>query len=251
MITTRIIPCLDCRSGRVVKGVKFSNLRDSGDPVELATRYEAEGADELVLLDISATIEARYAQLHTIEQVRRALSIPLTVGGGVQDEADIARLLEAGADKVSINTAAVSNPELIARAAKRFGAQCTVVAIDAERHASNTWQIRVRSGSQKTPLEAVSWAQACNVRGAGEILLTSFDRDGTGNGYDLELLSRLSSAVSIPVIASGGARDATDLLAAVRAGASAVLAASMFHEKRVSIYDAKKFLSENGVTVRI
>jgi imidazole glycerol-phosphate synthase subunit HisF len=252
MLTRRIIPCLDVRDGRVVKGVRFQGLRDAGDPAELASRYEAEGADEITLLDVSATPEGRATATDTVSRVRRVLSIPLTVGGGVRREEDAARLLDSGADKVGVNTAAVERPELIRECAARFGAQCIVVAIDAVRVDPRplSWNVVVRSGSDRTPVDAVGWARLAADLGAGEILLTSWDRDGTRAGYDLELIRAVSCAVRVPVIASGGAARPEHLLEALRAGAEAALAASIFHDREFTVGGVKAFLSSNGVEVR-
>lgn len=252
MLKSRIIPCLDVNDGRVVKGVKFQNLRDAGSPVELAAHYEAQGADELVVLDVSATRQARLAMLETIEDVRKQLSIPLTVGGGVGSIEDAGRLLGAGADKVSINSAAVRNPDLVNEMADRFGAQCTVVAIDAKRDTSKEafWQVMTRSGTQGEPLDAAKWAGEAQQRGAGEILLTSFDRDGTRSGYDLELMDAVVAACSLPVIASGGADSVQHMVEAFDHGAHAVLAASIFHDKNMTVGDVKRDLAALGVEVR-
>jgi imidazoleglycerol phosphate synthase cyclase subunit len=249
MVTTRVIPCLDVHDGRVVKGVKFQGLRDAGDPAERAEVYERQGADEIALLDVSATLESRAARLETVRRVRERLSIPLTVGGGVRQTADAEALLEAGADKVSVNTAAVERPELLAEMAERFGRQCTVIAIDAVRAASG-WETIVRSGRDSTGVDAVSWAREATRDHAGEILLTSWDRDGTRSGYELELLSRVAAAVGVPVIASGGASAPADLLAALEAGADAVLAASIFHDGNYSIGQVKTYLQSQGVRIR-
>ena len=252
MLMHRIIACLDVRDGRVVKGVRFQNLRDSGDPAELARRYQQEGADEITLLDISATPQGRSTAVETVAKVRAALAIPLTVGGGVRTEQDAARLLSAGADKVAINTAAVLQPDLISRCADRFGSQCIVIAIDAARTATNTgWFVRTRSGENKTPLDAVAWAAQSAAAGAGEVLLTSWDRDGTRSGYDLELTRAVASTVSIPVIASGGAAHPQHLLEAINAGADAVLAAGIFHDGDWTVNQVKKFLQTNRVEVRL
>ena len=249
MLTKRIIPCLDCKDGRVVKGIKFQNLRDSGDPAELAHLYEEQGADEIVILDVAATPNERANQIETIHSVRKLLHIPLTVGGGVREVNDAKRLLDAGADKVSVNTAAVNNPEMLTQMANAFGRQCTVLAIDAIRAATG-WQVVVRSGSTNTGKDVIVWAKEAQDLGAGEILLTSFDRDGTREGYDLELLSAVSSAVNIPVIASGGANSPEHLLAAFNAGADAVLAASIFHEGDYTVKELKSFLNKAGVAIR-
>jgi len=252
MLTRRIIPCLDVRDGRVVKGVRFQGLRDAGDPVELAARYESEGADEIALLDIAATPDARATSAETVARIRRALSIPLTVGGGIREADDAARLLDAGADKVGINTAAVRRPDLIRQCADRFGSQCVVVAVDGARTPGepDRWTVRVRSGADLTAIDAVDWAQTAQDLGAGEILLTSWDRDGTRTGYDLDLTRAVAAAVNIPVIASGGAAKPRDLLDALNAGAEAVLAASMFHDGEFTIGAVKRFLSSQSVEIR-
>jgi len=249
MLTVRIIPCLDVRGGRVVKGVRFSNLRDAGDPAELAALYEEQGADELVLLDVSATAEGRSTHLECVRRVRACLSIPLTVGGGVRSVEDASALLEAGADKVSLNTAAVSHPELLSEMARRFGSQCTVLALDAAA-AGQGWIVVVRSGRERTAADAVCWARQATELGAGEILLTSWDRDGTRSGYDLALLTAISGAVGVPVIASGGANSPEHLVEAVRAGAAAVLAASIFHDRDTTVGQLKDALAAAGVEVR-
>lgn len=250
MLTARVIPCLDVKDGRVVKGVRFENLRDSGSPKELAARYEAEGADELVILDIAATRETRSTRLDTVHAVRAALSLPLTVGGGVRSVAAAGELLDAGADKVSVNTAAVERPELVSEIAEKLGAQCAVVAIDATRTPSGAFEVIVRSGSKRTALDAVEWAREAARRGAGEILLTSVDRDGTQSGYDLGLVAAVARAVSVPVIASGGAAEPRHLLDALRAGADAVLAASMFHDGAFTVAEVKRVLAAGGRPVR-
>ncbi|MBL0927234.1 MAG: imidazole glycerol phosphate synthase subunit HisF [Phycisphaerales bacterium] len=250
-LMTRIIPCLDVNAGRVVKGVRFTNLRDAGDPAELAAAYEAQGADELVILDVSATPEGRANAAETVRAVRRVLSIPLTVGGGVRAAEDAGRLLDAGADKVGVNTAAVERPELIAEIASRFGAQCAVLALDAARNTDGAgWRVVTRSGTRHTTLDAAAWAARAAALGAGEILLTSFDRDGTRSGYDLDLLQAVSAAAGVPVIASGGADSAGHMLAALRAGASAVLAASIFHDGVHTVGALKNELAAQGVAVR-
>lgn len=252
MLTRRVIPCLDVRDGRVVKGVRFQNLRDSGDPAELAAAYEAAGADEITLLDVSATPEARRSALGVVAAVRSVLSIPLTVGGGVRSVDDAERLLAAGADKVGINTAAVHSPELLARCADRFGVQCIVLAIDAARTTSlvPSWTVVVRSGTNRTDLDAVRWAAAGAELGAGEILLTSWDRDGTRSGYDLNLIRAVARAVPIPVIASGGAATSEHLRQAIEAGADAVLAAGIFHDGVTTVSSIKSELAACGVEVR-
>lgn len=251
MITPRIIPCLDVRDGRVVKGVKFQGLRDAGDPRELAARYEEQGADELVLLDVSATKEGRAANIETIKEVRRELSIPLTVGGGVRRLEDARVLLEAGADKVSVNTAAVENPELLSAMAEEFGCQCTVLAIDAQGRAEGGWTVVVRSGSEDVGWDAVEWARRGEELGAGEVLLTSWDRDGTHEGYDLELLGAVSRTVRVPVIASGGASGPDHMADALKDGADAVLAASIFHFGTFTVASLKAELLARGVGVRL
>lgn len=251
MLKNRIIPCLDVRDGRVVKGVQFQNLRDAGDPVELAVAYEAQGADELVLLDVSATAEGRRAQCETIRRVRRELGIALTVGGGIRTVDDVRWLLEAGADKVSINTAAVDEPERIALMAEQFGVQCTVLAIDAQLNEAKTgWTVLTHAGTITANLDVLQWAVEAVGLGAGEILLTSWDRDGTQSGYDLELLRSVRSAVNVPIIASGGASNADDLQQAFEAGADAVLAASIFHDRHFTVNDLKAQLASANVEVR-
>ena len=247
----RVIPCLDVKAGRVVKGVKFQNLRDAGDPVEAAARYAAEGADELVVLDVSATPEARANAAETVAAVRAVLDIPLTVGGGVRTIDDARRLLDVGADKVGVNTAAVRRPELVRELAETFGRQCTVVAIDAARREDNTgWEVVVTSGTERTGIDAVEWARTCAQHGAGEILLTSWDRDGTGDGYDVGLLAAVCQAVTIPVIASGGAKTTEHLVEGLRTGATAVLAATIFHDRHTGVDDVKRALRARGVSVR-
>ncbi|MEQ8766774.1 MAG: imidazole glycerol phosphate synthase subunit HisF [Planctomycetota bacterium] len=246
---SRIIPCLDVRDGRVVKGVKFQGLRDAGSPAELASEYERQGADEIVILDVAATPEGRGHQLGTVRAVRQVLSIPLTVGGGVRRVEDAAALLGAGADKVGVNTAAVTEPGLVSELSRRFGAQCTVVAIDA-RGNDNGWEVVVRSGKEGTGRNAVEWAKEVVGRGAGEILLTSWDRDGTRSGYELDLLAAVSSAVHVPVIASGGAATPEHLVEALNAGADAVLAASIFHDGDTTVGALKGELARAGIEVR-
>lgn len=254
MLKKRIVPCLDVKAGRVVKGVKFQNLRDAGDPAELAERYEAEGADEVVFLDISASQEERATTLDVVCRTAERLFIPLTVGGGVRSPDDFQRLLSAGADKVSVNSAAVADPGLLRPASERFGAQCVVVAIDAKRRATDngaSWEVFTHGGSRATGLDAVQWAKRVEVEGAGEILLTSMDRDGTRAGYDLELLKAVTSAVHIPVIASGGAGRVDHLFAALtEGGADAALAASIFHDREISVSEAKRQLVAKGVALR-
>ena len=250
MPAARIIPCLDCRDGRVVKGVQFQGLRDAGDPAELAALYEAQGADELVLLDVSATPEGRGNALATVQRVRAALSIPLTVGGGVRAVADVTRLLEAGADKVSVNTAAVRTPQILHDIATRHGSQCAVLALDAAALGDGRWQVVVQSGRERTGLDVIDWARTATDHGAGEILLTSWDRDGTRSGYDIALLQAVCRAVAVPVIASGGAATPDDLCVALQAGADAVLAASMFHDGDFTVADVKAKLAAAGIWVR-
>lgn len=253
MLTARLIPCLDVKDGRVVKGVRFSGLRDAGCPWELAAAYEAQGADELTLLDVSATSEGRRAALHTVAQVRAGLSIPLTVGGGVRSVDDAAALLQAGADKVAVNSAAVARPELLSELAERFGRQCVVLALDAALRLCGApgWEVVVASGKQRTGRDAVAWAQEALALGAGEVLLTSWDRDGTRAGYDLPLLRAVSTAVHVPVVASGGASGPQHLWEALDAGADAVLAASIFHDGDHTVADLKAYLAARGVAVRV
>ena len=255
MLAKRIIPCLDVTAGRVVKGVNFVQLRDAGDPVEIARRYDGEGADELTFLDITASSDARDILLHMIEAVAECVFIPLTVGGGVRKVEDVRRLLNAGADKISINTAAVLNPQLVAEASGRFGAQCIVVAIDARRRAAGDpaqgWEVFTHGGRTATGLDAIDWARRVTELGAGEILLTSMDRDGTKAGFDLELTRAVSDAVSVPVIASGGVGSLQHLADGITIGrADAVLAASIFHYGEYSVREAKAFLAGQGITMR-
>jgi cyclase len=246
-----VIPCLDVDAGRVVKGTRFVDLRDAGDPVELAARYDAEGADELVFLDITATVEGRGATLEVIARTAEQVFIPLTVGGGVRSEEDVRTLLRAGADKVAINTAAVREPDLLTRCAERFGTQCIVIAIDARRSGSG-WEVYVDAGRTPTGLDAVAWAEEATARrGAGEVLLTSMDRDGTGEGYDLELLRAVADAVPVPVVASGGAGRLEHFAEALTDGrADAVLAASRFHFEELTIAAVKEHLASRGIPVR-
>ncbi|MGB9886196.1 MAG: imidazole glycerol phosphate synthase subunit HisF [Moorellales bacterium] len=251
MLTKRIIPCLDVDRGRVVKGTQFVNLRDAGDPVELAGHYDREGADELVFLDITASAEDRDIMREVVWRTAGEVFIPFTVGGGLRSLEDIRRILEAGADKVSLNTAAVQNPNLVAEAARRFGSQCIVVAIDARRCGPDRWEVYTHGGRRPTGIDAVAWARQVEELGAGEILLTSMDRDGTKDGYDLELTRAVSRAVSIPVIASGGAGTLEHLWEALVLGeADAVLAASIFHYGEYTIRQAKEYLAQKGVRVR-
>ncbi|HLZ23807.1 MAG TPA: imidazole glycerol phosphate synthase subunit HisF [Ktedonobacterales bacterium] len=252
MLTKRIIPCLDIAAGRVVKGTRFLHLRDVGDPVELAERYEAEGADELVLLDITAANDARAAALDVLRRAAGRVFIPVTLGGGMRSVADMRAALNAGADKVSINTAAVANPTLISDAARAFGTQCVVLAVDVRRSgaAPSGWEVVTHGGRQPTGRDALAWLREGAGRGAGEILLTSMDRDGTHSGYDLELLAATSAAVSLPLIASGGAGSPDHLCAALRAGADAALAASIFHDGLFTIGETKDALASAGLAVR-
>ena len=251
-LAARVIPCLDVDAGRVVKGTKFVDLRDAGDPVELAARYDREGADELVFLDITATVEGRESTYEVITRTAEQVFIPLTVGGGVRAEDDVRRLLRAGADKVALNTAAVREPALLARCAERFGTQCIVAAIDARRVGSNgSWEVVVEAGRTPAGRDAVEWAAEAAELGAGEILLTSMDRDGTGEGYDLELLRAVSDAVSVPLVASGGAGAKEHFAdALLDGGADAVLAASRFHFEEISLADVKAHLASRGIPVR-
>ena len=249
MLARRIIPCLDVAGGRVVKGVHFTSLRDAGDPVEQATRYDAEGADELVFLDISASHEARETTLEMVGRVAESIFIPFTVGGGIRAVADAGAALRAGADKVSVNTAAVRDPSLVSRLAESFGTQCDVAAEDLKRIRGRL-AVMVNRGREETPLEAIEWIRHLEVLGAGEILLTSMDRDGTGIGYDLPLLSAASAAVSIPVIASGGAGRLEHLAEAFEAGAHGVLAATIFHFQGSTLPEARAYLAGRGYPVR-
>ena len=250
MLTCRVIPCLDTTDGRVVKGIRFRELRDVGSPVELAAGYERDGADELVLLDVTATTGSRDHALDTVRAIRRVLSIPLTVGGGIRNIEDAVAVLEAGADKVAVNSAAFRDPELIAELSERFGSQCVTLSIDAAA-AGNGWVVVVRAGTEPTARSAVDWARAGMMWGAGEILLTSIDRDGTRSGYQTGLVQSVASQVSVPVVASGGARTPEDMVAAVAAGADAVLAASMFHDGDATIAETKQVLRAAGVEVRL
>lgn len=268
MLSKRIIPCLDVKDGRVVKGVNFVDLRDAGDPVEVAQRYDAEGADELTFLDITASHERRKIILDVVRRTAETVFMPLTVGGGVREIQDIRNLLNAGADKVSINTAAVSRPEFVKEAAERFGAQCIVVAIDAKRqtaeinrqqatgngHQSDeplSWEVYIHGGRTPTGLDAIEWAQRMEAYGAGEILLTSMDRDGTKEGYDIPLTRAIAEAVTIPVIASGGVGNLQHIYEGLTAGgADAALAASIFHYQEYTVRQCKDFLAERGVRIR-
>lgn len=252
-LAKRIIPCLDVDAGRVVKGVNFVDIRDAGDPIEIARRYDVEGADEVTFLDITASSDDRETMVHVVEQVAEQVFIPLTVGGGIRTFEDIRRMLNAGADKVAINTAAVHNPEIIDQASSRVGSQCIVVAIDAKRKGDGGgWEVYTHGGRKPTGIDAIGWAKKMNELGAGEILLTSMDRDGTKIGFDLELTSAVSDAVSIPVIASGGVGNLDHLAEGVLRGrADAVLAASIFHFGEYTIEQAKQHMQAAGVEVRL
>ncbi|MTI59675.1 MAG: imidazole glycerol phosphate synthase subunit HisF [Firmicutes bacterium] len=251
MLTKRIIPCLDVKDGRVVKGVNFVNLRDEGDPVDLASFYDQAGADELVFLDITASHEERSIMLNIVKETASRVFIPFTIGGGIRTINDMREILLAGADKVSINSAAIKNPQLIADGAARFGSQCIVLAIDARRRDKNDWEVYTRGGRNATGLNAVDWAIKGEEMGAGEILLTSMDADGTKDGYDLDLLKTISETVNIPVIASGGAGKPSHLRDALVVGkADAVLAASIFHEKEYTVKEIKDYLANEGLPIR-
>ena len=255
-LAKRIIPCLDVDNGRVVKGVKFVDIRDAGDPVEIAKRYDQQGADELTFLDITASSDERETMVHVVEEVAGEVFIPLTVGGGIRQSADIRRMLNAGADKVAINTAAVHKPEFVKEAAQRFGSQCIVVAIDAKQVSAQDeplrWEIFTHGGRKATGIDAVEWAQRMVNYGAGEILLTSMDRDGTKQGFDLALTRAISDAVSVPVIASGGVGTLQHLVDGIKEGhADAVLAASIFHFAEYSIEEAKRAMAAQGIEVRL
>jgi imidazole glycerol-phosphate synthase subunit HisF len=255
-LAKRIIPCLDVDNGRVVKGVQFVDIRDAGDPVEVAKRYNEEGADEVTFLDITASHEGRDTTVHTVERMASEVFIPLTVGGGIRKIEDIRRMLNAGADKVGINSAAVSNPDFVKAAADRFGAQCIVVAIDAKQVSGPgeplRWEIFTHGGRKPTGIDAVEWAKRMTAYGAGEILLTSMDRDGTKNGFDLKLTRAISDAVSVPVIASGGVGNLQHLAdGVIEGGADAVLAASIFHFGEYSVPEAKQYLRSRGIEVRL
>ena len=249
-VAKRIIPCLDVDQGRVVKGVNFLDIRDAGDPIEVAKRYDHEGADEITMLDITASHETRETTYKTVESIASQVFIPLTVGGGVRKLDDIKKLLRSGADKVSINTSAVENPDFIKEAADKFGSQCIVVAVDAKA-TSNSWEVVTYGGRNRTGLDALEWTQQVTEFGAGEILLTSMDRDGTKEGFDNKLVSRVSSGVSIPVIASGGVGNLDHLVDGIKiGGAEAVLAASIFHYSEYSIRQAKEAMRDAGINVR-
>ena len=251
MLKTRIIPCLDVKNGRVVKGINFIDLIDAGDPTEQAKLYSEEGADEICFLDISASIEKRKTMINIVEKTAEQVFIPLTVGGGINEISDIRSLLKAGADKISINTAAILNENLIKESAERFGSQCIVAAVDAKKHGSD-WLVYSHGGTKKTNINALLWVETLQKLGAGEILLTSMDRDGTKDGFDLELIKKTSDILQIPVIASGGVGELKHFKeGVVKGGASAVLAASVFHFAEFSIKEVKVFLNENNIPVRI
>ena len=252
MLTKRIIPCLDVTAGRVVKGINFVGLQDAGDPVEVAERYNEQGADELTFLDITATSDGRDLILPIIEAVASKVFIPLTVGGGVRATQDVRRLLNAGADKVSMNSSAVANPELVSDASAHYGSQCIVVAIDAKQTAPKRWEVFTHGGRKGTGIDAIEWAREVAKRGAGEILLTSMDRDGTKDGFDLELTAAVSKAVPVPVIASGGVGGLQDLVDGIQIGrADAVLAASIFHYGQHSVQEAKQYMAKQGIAIRL
>ena len=252
MLTKRIIPCLDVTAGRVVKGINFVGLQDAGDPVEIAQRYNEQGADELTFLDITATSDGRDLILPIIEAVASKVFIPLTVGGGVREVSDVRRLLNAGADKVSMNSSAVANPDLVSDASAHYGSQCIVVAIDAKQTTPNSWEVFTHGGRKATGIDVIEWAKEVANRGAGEILLTSMDRDGTKDGFDLKLTAAVSHAVPVPVIASGGVGDLQDLVDGVQVGkADAVLAASIFHYGQHTIDEAKQYMANHGIPIRL
>ena len=252
MLAKRIIPCLDVTDGRVVKGVNFLELRDAGDPVEIARRYDEQGADELTFLDITATSDERDLILHIIEKVAEQVFIPLTVGGGVREVADVRRLLNAGADKVSMNSSAVARPDLISESSAKYGAQCIVVAIDAKQTSPGRWEVFTHGGRTATGMDVVTWATEVAKRGAGEILLTSMNRDGSKDGFDLALTAAVSDAVSVPVIASGGVGNLQHLVDGITKGhADAVLAASIFHYGEYTVQQAKEYMAAQGIPVRI
>ena len=247
----RIIPCLDVKDGRVVKGVNFVGLQDAGDPVEVAKRYDEEGADEITFLDITATYEKRDTIVDIVQEVAKEVFIPLTVGGGIRKLEDIYALLNVGCDKVSINSSAVKNPDFIDEAAKRFGSQCIVVAIDVKRQPDKSWHVYIAGGREDTGIDAIKWANEVVKRGAGEILVTSMDADGTKNGYDNEIISLLSDMLNVPIIASGGAGTMEHIRDTFLSGADAALAASIFHYKEIDIMDLKRYLKEEGIPVRL
>jgi cyclase len=251
-LAKRIIPCLDVTAGRVVKGVNFLELRDAGDPIEIARRYDEQGADEITFLDITATSDGRGLILDIIEAVASQVFIPLTVGGGVRAVDDVRRLLNAGADKVGINSSAISNPQLVFDASQKYGSQCIVVAIDAKKASDGRWEVFTHGGRKATGLDAIEWAKKMESLGAGEILLTSMDRDGTKSGFDLDLTRSVSDAISIPVIASGGVGGLQDLADGVKLGrADAVLAASIFHYGQHTVQEAKRFMTDQGIPMRL
>ena len=251
MLVKRIVPCLDVNKGRVVKGIKFLNLKDAGDPVETACRYNKNGADEIVFLDITASYEERKTIVDVVRKTAEKVFIPLTVGGGIRTISDMAEILFNGADKVSVNTAAVKNPMLIKKGSKRFGSQCIVLAVDAKRTGKNKWEVYINGGRTPTGIDVIYWVKKAVKLGAGEILLTSIDADGTKQGYDIELNKAVSESVSVPVIASGGAGSPEHMLKVLREGkADAVLAASIFHYKEYSIESVKKYLAKHGIPVR-
>lgn len=251
MLTNRIIPCLDIKNGRTVKGVNFEGLRDAGDPIELVQRYSDEGADELVFLDISATNEKRRTLIDLVRRISKVISIPFTVGGGIASVDEISDLLHAGADKVSLNSSIVRNPDLITEASEQFGVQCIVAAIDAKKTGSS-WSVFVKAGTENTGLDAIEWAKEVTRRGAGEILLTSMDKDGTKSGFDLNLLRKVSDAASVPLIASGGAGTIEHCIDAILIGkADAVLAASIFHFKEIEIHALKQAMDASKIPVRL
>ena len=253
MVALRLIPCLDVANGRVVKGVNFVNLRDAGDPVELASFYSEEGADELVFLDIKATFENRKTLIELVSRTAKTVKIPFTVGGGINSIDSINELLRAGADKISINSSAVENPELIKKSSEKFGSQCIVVAIDARKkeNASNAWEVYVKGGRENTGIDAISWAKKVEKFGAGEILLTSMDGDGTQKGYDLDLTKTVANSINIPVIASGGAGCLNDIYEVfIKANASAALLASLLHDKKITIEEIKSFLMKKKLLIR-
>lgn len=250
MLTKRIIPCLDIKNGRTVKGVNFEGLRDAGDPVELAKRYSDEGADELVFLDITATLEKRKTLVELVKRIAKEINIPFTVGGGIKSTEEIEELLKAGADKVSLNSSIVKNPDLINKASAAFGAQAIVAAVDARQN-GNRWNVYIKGGTEDTGLDALKWMEETEQRGAGEILLTSMDRDGTKSGFDIELLKKINNRVRIPVIASGGAGSVQHCIDAVKLGnADAVLAASIFHFREIEIHDLKTQMTQSGIEIR-
>ncbi|UAY37937.1 imidazole glycerol phosphate synthase subunit HisF [Moraxella osloensis] len=252
MLAKRIIPCLDVDNGRVVKGVQFVDIKDAGDPVEVAQRYNEQGADEITFLDITATHHGRDTTYHTVERMAETVFVPLTVGGGVRKVDDIRHLLNAGADKVSINSAAIFNPEFVGEAAARFGSQCIVVAIDAKKVGDNQWEIFTHGGRKATGIDAVAWAVKMAGFGAGELLVTSMDSDGTKNGYDIALMKRITDSVNVPVIASGGVGNLQHLSDGVlQGGVDAVLAASIFHFGEYTVGEAKQFMAQQGIEMRL